>query len=218
MGDSPQSDLYALFRRAWKQKRWLTLALFIPASIAALVIWNAVESVSDRVGKSLGTIIAERIKAGFSGHREPMMPAHRVVSSGPTPWLEVAYQEMGQREIPGPGNNSRILEYISAVQSTENVQDDAVDWASAFVEWSLNQVNIRGPKTMEPRNWLNWGRIINAPERGCIVVFAFGDLTHVGFYINEDDTNYLILGGNQSDEVRISHFLKARALGYRLPP
>jgi uncharacterized protein (TIGR02594 family) len=127
----------------------------------------------------LGTIIAERINAGFGRQPEPV---HRVAPSGPTPWLEVAYQEMGQKEIPGPGNNSRILEYVSAVQSTENIQEDVVDWASAFVEWSLKQVNIRGPKTMEPTNWLNWGRIINVPERGCIVVFGFGgDLTHVGF-------------------------------------
>jgi uncharacterized protein (TIGR02594 family) len=182
----------------------------------ALIVWNAVESVGVRAGRSLGTVIVENVGYFFSYRRVSL---HREVpSGGSAPWLEVTYQEMGQREIPGPANNSRILEYVSAVRSTENVQDDVVDWASAFVEWSLNQVHIAGPKTMEPMDWLNWGRNIKVPERGCIVVFSFGgDLTHVGFYVNEDENNYLILGGNQSDEVRISNFPKIKARGFRMP-
>jgi uncharacterized protein (TIGR02594 family) len=217
MGDSPQSDLYAFLRRAWAQKRWFTLLLFIPFAAFVMVAWHAVETLSDRAGKSLGVTVEEFIQS-FLRSGAPNALKLRENPSGNAPWLEIALKEVGQKEIPGSGNNSRILEYIRAVRSTDNVQDDDVDWASAFVEWSFNQSGIRGPRTMEPANWLNWGRIVNVPERGCVVVFSFGGIGHVGFFLEDDGASYVVLGGNQSDEVRTSRFHKARALGFRMPP
>ena len=99
-------------------------------------------------------------------------------------------------------NNPRILDYVSAVKSTRGVQDDEIDWASAFAEWSLNQVGIEGPQSMEPNDWLNWGRAITIPEQGCITVFSFKGLGHVGFFISEEGNSVNILGGNQSDVVK----------------
>lgn len=134
-----------------------------------------------------------------------------------TPWLAVAKAEMGEEEIHGPENNPRILEYVAAVQSTRGLQDDEVDWASAFVEWSLNQVGIEGPQTMEPNAWLSWGRSLELPEEGCIAVFSFNGLGHVGFFVGEDGKSLNVLGGNQSDLVKISRYAKKDLIGYRLP-
>ncbi len=133
------------------------------------------------------------------------------------PWLAVASDEIGEEEIAGPENNPRVLDYISAVESTRGVQDDEIDWASAFAEWSLNQVGIEGPQSMEPNDWLNWGRPIATPELGCITVFSFKGLGHVGFFISTEGNNLNILGGNQSDVVKISRYAKKDAIGYRLP-
>jgi uncharacterized protein (TIGR02594 family) len=135
-----------------------------------------------------------------------------------TPWLTVAQAEMGEEEIAGPENNPRILEYIAAVQSTRGVQDDETDWASAFAEWSLNQVGIEGPQSMDPSAWLTWGRAIELPEEGCIAVFSFSGLNHVGFFVGEDGKSVNVLGGNQSDLVKISRYAKKDVIGYRLPP
>jgi hypothetical protein len=157
MSDGPQSDLYAFLRRAWAQKRWLTLALFVPFAIFALIVWNAVEKLSDSAGRSLGVTVEAFIASAYRGSAPTTAYVPR---SGDSPWLDVAMKEIGQKETPGPDNNARVMEYIRAVRSTDGVQDDDVDWASAFVEWSLNQTGINGPKSMEPRNWLNWGRII----------------------------------------------------------
>lgn len=134
-----------------------------------------------------------------------------------TPWLTVAYAESGEAETAGPDNNPRILEYIAAVQSTRGVQDDETDWASAFAEWSLNQVGIEGPHSMDPKAWLDWGRGIDRPEEGCIAVFSFSGLTHVGFFVGEDGKFVSILGGNQSDLVKVSRYAKKDVVGYRLP-
>jgi uncharacterized protein (TIGR02594 family) len=134
-----------------------------------------------------------------------------------TPWLAVANAELGEEEIAGPENNARILDYIAAVQSTRGVQDDEIDWASAFAEWSLNQVGIEGPQSMEPNAWLSWGRGIAAPEQGCVAVFSFNGLGHVGFFVSEEGKSLNILGGNQSDVVKISRYAKKDVVGYRLP-
>jgi uncharacterized protein (TIGR02594 family) len=133
------------------------------------------------------------------------------------PWLTVANGEIGEEEIAGPENNPRVLDYIAAVQSTRGVQDDEIDWASAFAEWSLNQVGIEGPQSMEPNAWLNWGQGITAPEEGCITVFSFKGLGHVGFFVGEEGKNLIVLGGNQSDLVKTSRYAKKDVIGYRWP-
>jgi len=133
------------------------------------------------------------------------------------PWLAVAYREIGQEEIAGPQNNPRIIEYLATVGNPQGLQDDEVDWASAFVEWSLRQAGIPGPQSMEPNAWLNWGRTIPEPEPGCVVVFSFKGLGHVGFYVKTEGNSLYILGGNQSDAVKISRYAKKDAIGYRMP-
>jgi uncharacterized protein (TIGR02594 family) len=133
------------------------------------------------------------------------------------PWLAAANAEMGEEEIAGPEINPRILEYVAAVQSTRGVQDDEIDWASAFAEWSLNQAGIEGPHSMDPSAWLEWGRGIEAPEQGCIAVFSFSGLPHVGFFIGAEGKSVQILGGNQSDMVKISRYARKDVVGYRLP-
>jgi uncharacterized protein (TIGR02594 family) len=214
MGDSPQSDLYLFLQRAWAQRRWFTLVWFFPIAVFALILWSVLEKASE----GLASKISDRVIEGFVGAFPFRSEKNRVITTSSTPWLEVAFKEMGQREVPGPDNNSRVLEYIGAVRSAHGVQDDYLDWASGFVEWTLNQVSLRGPKTMQPRDWLNWGRIVAPPERGCIMVFDLGRLSHVGFYLEDEGASYKTLGGNQSDSVSITLYHRDSALGCRMPP
>jgi hypothetical protein len=71
---------------------------------------------------------------------------------------------------------------------------------------------------------LSWGQAIQTPRRGCIVVFQrekkFG---HVGFYLEETDTEIKVLGGNQQNlqtrmfEVSEKYYPRSELLGYRIP-
>ena len=70
---------------------------------------------------------------------------------------------------------------------------------------------------MDPSAWLEWGRGIEAPEQGCIAVFSFSGLPHVGFFIGVEGKSVQILGGNQSDMVKISRYARKDVVGYRLP-
>jgi len=142
------------------------------------------------------------------------------------PWMAIAEKELGVNEIPGSGNNPRVLEYL---QSTTNLNriatsKDETPWCSAFVNWCLDQSGYDRTRNALARSWLTWGQPIAAPRRGCIVVFQrekkFG---HVGFYLDETETHIKVLGGNQQNpetkifEVSEKYYPKSELLGYRIP-
>jgi len=72
------------------------------------------------------------------------------------------------------------------------------------------------------RSWLSWGRKLEKPTIGCVVVFWRGKRDgwqgHVGFYAGRArNGDILVLGGNQGDSVSIRPYSADRLLGYRWP-
>ena len=132
------------------------------------------------------------------------------------PWLDIAKAEIGVKEIPGKKHNERILEYHKAT-SLESTEDE-VPWCSAFVSWCLEKAQVPSTRNAWARSYLAWGRKIETPVEGCIVVFSRGSASgHVAFYLGESDSQIKVLGGNQSNQVSIEYYPKSRLLGYRLP-
>lgn len=144
-------------------------------------------------------------------------------------WLEIAEKEIGQHEIHG-GENPRIIEYHAS--TTLKASEDEVPWCSSFVNWCIKQAGIEGTRNALAKSWLRWGKEITTPEIGCVCVIkrkedptrndkATGSATgyHVGFWLSEDDNLVHLLGGNQSDQVKMSRFLKKsyEICGYRMP-
>ena len=111
------------------------------------------------------------------------------------------------------------------------------EWCAAFVNQVLALHDIPGSESVSDvplmaRSFLTWGDKIEPEyiQPGDVVVFPRGDQGwqgHVGFYIGTLEQNgveyYLILGGNQSNEVNMDYFPAKSALGIRrnnnnLPP
>jgi uncharacterized protein (TIGR02594 family) len=128
-------------------------------------------------------------------------------------WFEIAQREMaaGIKEIPGPRDNPRIVEYHQS--TTLHATDDETAWCSAFVNWCIEQAGIKGTRSASSRSWLTWGQEISSPRLGCIVVCK----GHVGFYYQEERGRILLLGGNQSNQVKISPYSKNKIISYRWP-
>ncbi|MDB4950006.1 MAG: hypothetical protein JWM27_2655 [Gemmatimonadetes bacterium] len=134
------------------------------------------------------------------------------------PWLVIARGEIGQTEIEGAKNNARIVEYHAA--TSLKASDDETPWCSAFVNWCMKQAGIKGSGEANARSWLSWGRAVSEPVRGCVVVLTRGGSTtsgHVGFYMGPNGDRIQVLGGNQSNSVKLSNYPTADILGYRLP-
>ena len=138
-------------------------------------------------------------------------------------WLVVAEREMatGIDEIPGTGNNPRILEYhLTTTLPGSMASQDETPWCSSFVNWSFVQAGIRGTNSAGARSWLKWGEPIDRPKRGAVTIFSRGSnqaLGHVGFYWEQSGDRVLVLGGNQDNQVSIKGYLKKDLLGLRWP-
>lgn len=164
------------------------------------------------LGRAWG-IIRPESTIGIATRPLSTLPSHL----GPHPWLTVAFEEAGQRRYLNGGGNPRILTYLHSIPDTEN-KTEADDWASAFLEWSLNQVGITGPKNMAPRAWLNWGVPLSEGREGCIVILSFrGGDEHVGFLLAQDKDYVVVFAGNTVDAVGIRRYRKSDVLAYRWP-
>jgi uncharacterized protein (TIGR02594 family) len=143
-------------------------------------------------------------------------------------WLEIAEGEIGQKEVVG-GENARILEYHST--TTLHANEDEVPWCSSFVNWCLKQAGIEGTNNALAKSWMTWGIGIEIPTVGCICVIhkksqtgldmSTGSSTgyHVAFWLMEKDGRVHLLGGNQSDQVKMSSFGLGtyEIVAYRVP-
>lgn len=133
-------------------------------------------------------------------------------------WLEIAEGEIGQKEIAGDADNPSIVKYHSF--TTLHATDDETPWCSAFANYCIIAAGLEGTRLANARSWLKWGKPLNKPEIGCIVVLKRGNSPtagHVGFCVGETATHIKLLGGNQADQVKVSQFPKSDVLGYRWP-
>ena len=55
--------------------------------------------------------------------------------------LKIAVPELGQKEIPGPEHNKRILDY--ATDEFEWINDDETPWCSVFVNWVAKKAGLQ---------------------------------------------------------------------------
>jgi uncharacterized protein (TIGR02594 family) len=147
----------------------------------------------------------------------PKTPTPPPLPADAPPWMKVAYKELGQAEISGVEENARITEYFATVAGTNTYREDGDDWASAFVEWSLQHAGKTGPKNMKPSAWLTWGQPLETPQFGAIVILDFSGHEHVGFFFGEEGDFVKVLGGDQNESVSIYLYPKSAVQGYRRP-
>lgn len=144
-------------------------------------------------------------------------------------WLHVAFGEMnrGVHEMAGERHDDAIISYLASTTLPEEHHKDETAWCSAFVNWCIEQVGLKGTRSASARSWLEFGEEVDVPQLGEIVVFWRGEregrFGHVGFFIDEDDDNIVVLGGNQTDPeksvgaVCIKPYPRKRLLGFRRP-
>lgn len=160
-----------------------------------------------------------------SGIKKPSQPAINPVIVVNNSWMKIASKEIGQKEIGGKGSNPRIIKYHAS--TTLTAKSDETPWCSSFVNWVIKEAGMQGTNSAAAASWLIWGEKTSA-KIGAITVIrnpsaANSSLTssgnHVGFLIRETATHYELLGGNQSNRVRVTLYPKSSwtLRGYRWP-
>lgn len=135
-------------------------------------------------------------------------------------WMPIAQGYMGEKEISGSKHNPKIIEWFDMVGHGW-VKDDETAWCAAFVGAVLEEAGYKGTGSLAARSYLKWGKKVEKPSYGDIVVFWRGSKNgwqgHVAFYVKETANYVYVLGGNQSNSVNIARYPKSRVLGYRKP-
>lgn len=132
--------------------------------------------------------------------------------------LELAFEYIGLTEKVGLEHNPEIVSFFHEIGYSW-VLDDETPWCAAFVGAILKKSGYKHSGKLNARSYLTVGEKVEVPELGDIVVFFRGDPAgaagHVAFYLGESKNNIYCLGGNQSDQVRVSAYDKAHVLGFR---
>jgi uncharacterized protein (TIGR02594 family) len=134
-------------------------------------------------------------------------------------WLDHAWADLGVLERSGDANNPRVLAYYRD-SGHPDIRSEEVAWCAAFVGACLARASVKPTGSLMARSYLDWGVAVDAPRLGAIAILSRGDdpsLGHVGFVVGINGNQLLLLGGNQSDAVRIEAFTTDRLLGLRWP-
>ena len=81
------------------------------------------------------------------------------------------------------------------------------------MDWLERDNRFLGDPSKSP--WC--GDVSGAADRRRRAGFRGGSGGHIGFAIGQDDTNFYVLGGNQSDAVTIARITMSHLLGARWP-
>jgi uncharacterized protein (TIGR02594 family) len=135
--------------------------------------------------------------------------------------IQVAVNELGQKEISGPAENPSIVRYAREGGSFEWKNEEDTPWCSIFVNWCARKTGLKGSGLASARSWLAVGQGVDNPQPGDIVVFWRESREswkgHVGFFFgfSKDGKRVFCLGGNQGNQVSITSFDIDQVLGYR---
>ena len=140
--------------------------------------------------------------------------------------FDLAQRFTGITEVGGNVDNPQIMAMLKL--DNEWPSEDEVPWCSAFANYICWLARLPRSKDLRARSWLNIGIGIqlDQAEPGDIVVIKRGKgdqpgpenttaQGHVGFYSGVSGNLVEILGGNQSDTVKISRYPRDRLLGVR---
>ena len=140
--------------------------------------------------------------------------------------FDLAQRFSNIKEIGGSVDNPQIMAMLKL--DNDWPEHDEVPWCSAFVNYICWLLRLPRSKNLRARSWLTVGKGITLDEAraGDIVILKRGRGEqpgpevleapgHVGFYAGRFADFIEVLGGNQSDTVKVSNYPKSKLLGVR---
>jgi uncharacterized protein (TIGR02594 family) len=134
----------------------------------------------------------------------------------------------GTLEAPGAADNPTILSwrdeiarrYPEMAAYCANYTHDSIAWCGLTIAYCMAVNGIRPvfgrtdtDRFLWANAWQQFGRRLDAPQLGCVVVFTRAGGGHVALYEGEEGDNYVIRGGNQSDSVCVTRMAKTKFSG-----
>lgn len=143
-------------------------------------------------------------------------------------WLEVARRCIGIEEHPGDANNPQIMRapqiiaaaYPDMANYCACYTADSIAWCGLAVAFFVTSAGFRPVygaddvhRFLYAEAWSGWGDKLSALKPGAIVTLSH----HVALYERSEGANVILLGGNQSDQVKESAFAASGIKAIRWP-
>ena len=133
---------------------------------------------------------------------------------------QLAAKYIGQREVPGRGDNPAILSWLKRLAPW--VEHDETANCSAFVSWIAYLLDLPDTKSLTARSWLNVGEPVSPTMwmRGNDIGILWRKSPdswtgHVGFVDRIESSSIFLLGANQNNAVNVTAYPITRLLGIR---
>ncbi len=124
----------------------------------------------------------------------------------------------GLKEVVGNNHNPDILAMFTGT-GFDWVKDDETAWCSASLNYFCKKLGYQRSGKLDARSWLKMDVLVLKPTLGDVVILWRESPSswkgHVGLYIASNDTHVYVLGGNQSNMIKITPYPIERVLGYR---
>lgn len=161
-------------------------------------------------GKYLQEVTVEEAK--------PPEPAPAPLTGDPA-WILWAKKQLGVKEVPGAGDNPEIISWFELSTLPKEYWHDATAWCAVFINAGLFLNGVKGLCSARAKDWLDFGRAVETPRKGDVVVFEWNDGSHhVAYFLAMEDDQVRVIGGNQSNAVTETTYPLGNVAGFQRPP
>lgn len=131
-------------------------------------------------------------------------------------WLDQAKRHLGEHEIAGRTDNQFILDCFK--YTGYKASHDEIAWCAAFVCRMLEESGYKSTRSAAAASFLHFGASCDL-KPGAILVFKWASgHHHVTLCHHVIDHHYVAaIGGNQSNQVKISVYPRSRVEASRWP-
>lgn len=149
-------------------------------------------------------------------HRIGRKNMYDYLKSEPAPRILVeAVKLLGTKEVAGKEHNPVILDWAKELKISW-YKEDETPWCGLFMGIVAKRAGKDLPANiLSAISWATFGTERQTAMLGDVLVFKREGGNHVGLYVGEDKDCYHVLGGNQSDSVKVSRIAKNRCIAIR---
>jgi uncharacterized protein (TIGR02594 family) len=131
-----------------------------------------------------------------------------------------ALKHYGTLEKKGKGSNPNITAWAKEVGVSGWYTDDDIPWCGLFVGMVVKRAGYAVKSDLlSALSWAKFGQEVTKGRESLwdIMVFKRPRGGHVGFMVGQNETAFLVYGGNQSDAVGFAWIAKDRLFTARRP-
>lgn len=117
----------------------------------------------------------------------------------------VAKTYQGMTEGKHTGSLSKLLK----------VNPRKTPWCAAFANAVLKKSGKKGSGSLTAKSFFGWGSKVTSPRSGDVVILRFKGGYHVGFFVGRKGGQVLVIGGNQSNSVKVTAYSAKSVVQFR---